>query len=233
MSHWIKLHDSILENEIWQDDQIAWHIFEFLLIKSYKGTPQGTTSTTRYKIEKALSVNNNTVYSALNRLKKAKMITISSTSRSTTISICNWSKYQLDHQPNEQRVSNQTSTKRQHSYKNKIKNKELDTTVSMSTHIDVKQLFYQLVTGLGFSEQVRFTDERRRKLTSRLRIYTAANMLAAARAIHDDAYLQGDNDRGKRYGDIDYLLRNDQIVDRFLQLGNGSDIDVTKLEIKL
>lgn len=131
VSYFIKFWESTIENEIWQNDPVAWRIFEYLLVMAYRGKPQGTMRTTRYKIENIVNVNNSTAYRALARLEKAKMVTTSRTSKFTTVRICNWHKYQgsgeLDgeHQMNIKRTSNE------HSYKIS-KNKEILTNVSMA-----------------------------------------------------------------------------------------------------
>lgn len=119
MNGWVKLYRQTLDNPIWQRDRTAWQIFEYLLIMAYGGRPQGTVSTTRQQIANACLINNDTVYSALKRLKKAEMITTTSNNQFTVISICNWKKYQLGiNKPRQQRINNESTTN-QHSYKNK------------------------------------------------------------------------------------------------------------------
>lgn len=81
----------------------------------------------------------------------------------------------------------------------------------------VSDFFYLLVTRLGFSEQVRFTAKRHDLLKRRLKTFKPSEIVKAADAIATDPYLQGDNPSGRRYGDIDYLLRSDEQVDKFLQ----------------
>jgi len=94
MNGWIKLHQKVIDNEIWRRDRTAWHIFEYLLLKAYSGTPQGTLVTTRVQIAEVCDSNNNTVYKALRRLQNAKMITTTATNKYTKIKICNWQNYQ-------------------------------------------------------------------------------------------------------------------------------------------
>jgi len=36
--------------------------------------------------------------------------------------------------------------------------------------------------------------------------------------ILSDTFLQGDNDRGKAFGDIDFILRNDQQIEKNLKI---------------
>src|SRR3990167_6049540 len=94
MNGWVKLHLKTLDNEVWLHDPTAWRVFEYLLLKAYVGKPQGTVTTTRGQMAQALFINNDTLWSALLRLKKRQMVNSTSNNRFTTISICNWSSYQ-------------------------------------------------------------------------------------------------------------------------------------------
>lgn len=103
---------------------------------------------------------------------------------------------------------------------NKSTNVLVDSAKPNATEPDIqkklKAFFYMLVAALGFSETVRYTDGRKRKLQSRLKSYKGKEILKAAENLGADDYMQGDNPTGKRYGDIDYLLRNDEIIDKYL-----------------
>lgn len=99
-----------------------------------------------------------------------------------------------------------------------------DNTIYTSTDVDMfdlKTFFYELVTKLGFTNQVRYTDKRRTKLKARLRTFKAEEILKASELIGGDAFLQGDNPGGVRYGDIDYLLRSDEQIDKQLNKANA------------
>lgn len=77
-----------------------------------------------------------------------------------------------------------------------------------------RELFYRLVKKLGQSESVKYTPKRATKLKRRLKTFTEAELLQAADIIAQDEFLMGDNPGAKRYGNIDYLLRDDEIVDQ-------------------
>lgn len=119
---------------------------------------------------------------------------------------------------------------------NKNNNRNISTNVLVdsakpnATELDVTKklelFFYMLVKALGFSETVRYTEGRKRKLKSRLRTYKGSEILQAATTLGGDAYMQGDNDKGKRYGDIDYLLRSDEIIDKYLNA--GAEVSLTE-----
>lgn len=90
MQGWIKSHRKTIENKIWQKDLIAWHVFETLLYISNNGVWEGG----RFQLAELAHLKDSTTYKALKRLEKAEMVTLSSNNRFTTISICNWRKYQ-------------------------------------------------------------------------------------------------------------------------------------------
>lgn len=90
-----------------------------------------------------------------------------------------------------------------------------------STGKSYRTIFTELVKALGFSDRVTPTQGRLRKLQLRLKTFSHDELLAAAQAIGADAFLQGENDRGKRYGDIDFLLRSDEIVDKWAHTGEN------------
>lgn len=109
---------------------------------------------------------------------------------------------------------------------------EPDTTViKLITGYDLKQLFYQLVEALQLTKQTKFTPQRATKLRRRLQTYSSDELVRVAKAITDDDFLMGDNPQKKRYATIDYLLRNDEIIDRFLT-GAGDDKDVNLKEVE-
>jgi DNA-binding MarR family transcriptional regulator len=100
-----------------------------------------------------------------------------------------------------------------------------------SRTLNSKEYFAELVKALGFTDKVRPTDGRIRKMRVRLKTYKPNELLKAARGLRDDAFMQGDNPSGKVYGNIDYLLRNDEIVEKYLS--NGADSDNSNLAEEL
>lgn len=97
MGAFVKLWEDIIYHPVWQDDPIAWKIFEYLLVSSYRGTPQGTTVKTTQQITNVCfggSGKNSTTYKAIKRLEKYEMVKTKSTNRKTEFQIINWWKYQ-------------------------------------------------------------------------------------------------------------------------------------------
>lgn len=95
-----------------------------------------------------------------------------------------------------------------------------------------KVLFYKLVAELQQPATVRYTQQRANKLKQRLRMFSENDLIKAARCIATDPFLMGDNPQAKKYGDIDYLLRNDEKIDsKLTEAGeNIEGVDLSKLE---
>ena len=77
---------------------------------------------------------------------------------------------------------------------------------------ELNELFDQLHTLTGGKGKAVFSLNREKKLNDLLTKHrmTKELLLKAAENIGKDAFLQGENDSNKRYGDIDYLLRPDK-----------------------
>ena len=89
---WIKFWRKTEDNDIWKYDRTAWFVFEYLLISCDKKT--GHIRAGRTAISKSLKLNPNTLYKAIKRLEKAKMIVLVSNNKYTDFFICNWKNYQ-------------------------------------------------------------------------------------------------------------------------------------------
>lgn len=82
---------------------------------------------------------------------------------------------------------------------------------------DYESMFGDLVEALGYNRKTtRFTPARRTKLLTRLKTFTFGEIVNAAKIIKDDPFMQGENDRKTKYGDIDYLLRNDEKLEHWV-----------------
>lgn len=99
---------------------------------------------------------------------------------------------------------------------------ELDKPTPRPAKASSKEFIALLVKTLGFSEKTLATEGRIRKLQVRLKTFTPKQIVDAARALSEDEYMQGSNDSGKRYGTIDYLLRSDEIIDKYLNSESNS-----------
>lgn len=91
-SGWVRLHRKTLENLTFQRDPTAWRLFTVLLLKADYRT--GKLTAGRHQLAEWAKDNGSTTWKALLRLEKDRMVDKSSNNRYTTISICNWEKYQ-------------------------------------------------------------------------------------------------------------------------------------------
>lgn len=218
---WIKLHQKVVDNEIWRRDRFAWHVFEFLLLKAYNGKPQGTVVTSRYQIADMVGGNNNTIYKALKRLEKAEMVTTTATNKYTTVYICNWNEYQGG---GNQSGNNKVTTKQQQSNTLiRIKNKDIRNIYIVETQ-SVYDLFIQKFH--KNPNTYKLTDKRKQKIQARLK---DAGLKMLTKAINNTAnsnFHMGDNDRGWQ-ADLDFIVRSYEQVER---LANMDKQDISKLK---
>ena len=61
------------------------------------------------------------------------------------------------------------------------------------------------------------TTDRKARLRALLKDFSADELKLAAKNLGEDEFMQGDNDRHKRYGTIDWLLRKPANVNRYLE----------------
>lgn len=120
---WVKLHRQAMGNEIFRHDRTAWHVFEVLLLVCDKKT--GKWSGGRFQLADLCNENPATTYKALKRLEKAKMVTLSSNTKYTTIYICKWSDFQGTGNTKREQRSNNAVTTGEHSNKKEKENKNI------------------------------------------------------------------------------------------------------------
>lgn len=130
---WIKLHRRILEWE-WFGDQNTFRLFLYLLLsanhtdKKWHGIliKKGQILTGRKKLAQKTGLSEQSIRTALSKLKSTNEITNHSTSKYTIITVNNWSKYQVstNNPPNEQPTTNQQLTTNKNVKKDKNEKKE-------------------------------------------------------------------------------------------------------------
>lgn len=155
LSGWVKLQRQTMENQIFHHDFTAWHIFEVLLMVCDSKT--GTWEGGRFQLAELCKMNANTLYKALLRLQKAKMVTLSSNTKYTKIYICNWSKYQsggnrLGNTPSNTPSNTLTRSKE---LKNNIDKSILATTPYGKPEINELFEYWQERTGIPISSQIK------------------------------------------------------------------------------
>lgn len=126
-------------------------------------------------------------------------------------------------EPSVQKLNQRSKTTPKYYNKNNNENKSTNVLVDSAkpkttTGKSYRQMFEELVSALGYDQpsRVKPLDSRIRKLRLRLKQFTYDEILTAARTLGADDFMQGENDGGKRYGDIDYLLKKDEIIDKWL-----------------
>lgn len=120
---WIKLHRRLTENVVLMHDNNAYMVFtKLLLFVNSKGQWAGG----RNQLGEKVNLNSRTLYDVLKRLEEQQIINIKSNKLYSTISICNWSRYQANpnRQPNNDPTISQQSANTLIRIKNK--NKESD-----------------------------------------------------------------------------------------------------------
>lgn len=93
-----------------------------------------------------------------------------------------------------------------------------------SAKADLTPLFEDLVETLGFSvSRVKATPGRLSKLAVRKRSWSAEDMTRAARAIKASPWHQGVNPNKVVYGTIDFLLRSDEMIEKWMNMPVDND----------
>lgn len=95
---------------------------------------------------------------------------------------------------------------------------------------DNAKIFERLVEALQYRRRCLYTDGRKKRLGQRLKSFSDKELLLAARELTNNAYMMGDNPGTVRYATIDYLLRSDEIVERWLEMATDDlETDLSKL----
>jgi hypothetical protein len=189
-------------------DPTAWRLFEtlMLLVDKESGVWQGG----RHQLSSADGyLKDSAIYKALLRLKKAKMVTLSSNSRFTTIRICNWSDYQV---VGNSSGNNKVTTKYQQSNTlTRIENKELR---NNNIYVETQKVYDLFIEKFDRNPNLyKLTTARKAKIKTRLED-TGYDLIAQAITnISRQPFYLGDNDRGWK-ADLEFILRSYEQVER-------------------
>ena len=88
---WVRLHRKLIDNEMFRDVN-ATHLFITLLMVVDRQT--GTWSGGRFQLSGISGLKDSAVYRALRRLSARRMVVAQANNKFTTISVCNWTRYQ-------------------------------------------------------------------------------------------------------------------------------------------
>lgn len=86
-----------------------------------------------------------------------------------------------------------------------------------SASVHTETLLNELNKLCGGKGDAKPTTDRKSRLKSRLKDFSQDELKKAARQLGEDEFMQGENDSGKRYGTIDYLLRTSANVNKWLE----------------
>lgn len=73
---------------------------------------------------------------------------------------------------------------------------------------------YKLCGGKG---EAKATSDRKARLKTRMKDFSFEDLKIAAKNLGEDAFMQGENDRNKRFGTLDYLLRTSANVNKWIE----------------
>lgn len=94
-----------------------------------------------------------------------------------------------------------------------------------------KPLLLELAKVLQYRRDPIYNDERAKKLKKRLDNFKADELILAAKTLADNPFMMGENPGGVKYATVDYLIRTDENVEKWLETADTADTsDLTKLE---
>ena len=164
MSGWIKLHRSIRDWE-WYDDLNVRLTFLHCLVeanfkdKNFKGTlfPRGSFPCGRDQLAKDIGITTQQLRTAFSKLKSTGEITTKTTSKGTSVTVCNYDSYQ-EVQPADNQQSNQQSTNNQPASNHSIIKKEGKKVRTFSKPSVEEVSEYGKTRDANFDEAEKFTD---------------------------------------------------------------------------
>lgn len=153
---WVRSYRMSINNPIYRHDHTAWRVFSTLLWLVDKDT--GKWSGGRFQLAEITTLKPTTTYQALKRLKKAKMLTLSSNNKYTVIYICNWSSFQrINDTSNDNRM---TTNGQQNDTLTRIKNKEIRNSTTYYGKPEINEMFDYWSTNTGIEISARIKPNR-------------------------------------------------------------------------
>lgn len=222
---WIKLYRKTVDNEIFIHDPTAWHIFEYLILVADRKT--GNRDIGRLQLSNILRIKSTTVYQALKRLKKCKMIDIKSNNKYSRIHICNFNNYQNGVDTSN---DNRMTTNRQQD-DNKMtlnKNKELRIKNNIKSDSNesnqINNIYETYLNAFNANEnQYKLTDQRKTKIKARLKDAGDEMILKAIKNVSQSDFHRGNNDRNWK-ADLDFIIRSYEQVEKLSNLNNKEKV---------
>lgn len=146
-------------------------------------------------------------------LKSAQQIEQHTTQHYSIITVLNYEQYQ-----GEDDTTHDTTlgtTKKQHSDNTRNTNKNDKKEKNDKKNINI--VFVKANEFLSQGNPYKETPLRKKKIASRLKEFSLQEILKAIENCAADEFLQGNNDRGKQYGDLDYVIRSTENIEKLLR----------------
>lgn len=228
---WIKLYRSFLDWE-WYEDKNVVIVFLHCLLKAnfidkkWRGQiiKRGSFITSYQSLATELSSRYNKfsimqVRTALYKLQHTKEITNTTTRKYTVITVNNYDKYQEDNtQDNKQTTNKQQTNNKQITTTKEYKNIRMKEKNNNSQTEECREFlnWYNKKTG----KKYQITNDRVQKLAVRRKKYSMVDIKNATTALLKSPFHIGqdpkNNQSGKFYATPDFILRNDNKVDEWL-----------------
>jgi len=228
---WILLHRSIEDWDLYFADPFsrtqAW--IDLILIARYEEKPsclyirgnkiiinRGQLAWSAVKLGKRWKWGRKKTENFLKDLENAHQIIREKTAAVTIITIVKYEHFQSTGTSDEHQTHIRRTSDEHQRYniikKEKKEKKEINNTMrtEFAEYVD----FYEKESG----RKVKALEIRKKKFESRRKNFSLEEIKEATMTILSDTFLQGDNDRGKAFGDIDFILRNDQQIEKNLKI---------------
>lgn len=231
MAGWIMLHREIMESKFWLKQKFtraqAW--VDILLITNYKESSfyirdneitvqRGQFAFSERALAKRWKWSQTRVQTFLKYLEKVEKISAHRNKILSCYTVLNYNKYQ---NPDEEKLTrNSQETHKKLNTKN-VKNVKNIYNENSPINIYIKK-FNELFESKHLS-----TDGRKDKLTTRLNSYTLDQILVALDNLAASPFHRGNNDRSW-IADPDFLIRNDEQVDKWLNKGKPKELSMAE-----
>lgn len=172
----------------------------------------------RISASEQLGIAESTVRNWMSILEKDSYIDIKATNKYSIISIKNWEHYQ---KKDSRKTTDRQTDDEQMDTNNKDKKVKNDKNINI----------YMSEFNKLFERQFRVTAGRTRKLKTRLETYSMDQILKSLENLSKSPFHRGVNDRGWQ-ADPDFLIRNDEQIDKWLNKDMNEAKQLSKLSRK-
>lgn len=225
MEGWIKMYRKLLDNPIASDLELMGFLTWSLLKANHKPNSiyinkqkveiqRGQFVTSTEGISKKFNVSRSKAYRMISVMESEHILKHESTTKYTVITINNYDEYQeLETQKDIRKTSKRQQKDTNKNDKNE-KNKYIESFISYFNEKSGKN--YQV------------TDDRSDALDRRLKKYSMEQVKLAIDALLKSPHHIGKNNTGTWYATPDFLLRSDEMIDRWLNASTPAKLPVVR-----